>query len=545
MIKTLLLLAITIGLAVSISPAYAQHHSGALAPPVDFDGMAVALSSILSPEDFTFGDTDTANLEIRFFDSISNISIESVTYRIQIFQDDKLVANEYFFDEDGKLDLEIRPTEGGCENQELWKCTKYFGEKHPIAGAYYARGDSRPIIQGPIFDQSGQYNVKVSIVGATNPKTMTTSDLHFETFLSIPEKQTFLIQMANAEEFPVLIKSFDNKVLNFSYDEPSNKISYEIPFEHLHDMHHDSSSRQNIYLEKNSSILKEGHDVNVYINGIKLEKTFSIDQYSQNENILKLEIPHEEILSIQNNPGSNESGSDIVKVDILSGKETKINKLDFNFDNGKAATISYNANTSSGQDIPFTFTFYNSDGTLTKETLYAYSVSDASGNEIWSNIGSTGTYLGILVPSGIHKESIHIPSDGDYQLKIILTGLGTENYESFFAANSEFSITTSAETQVILESPESPETVPGWIKNNAGWWAEGIVGDNEFVQSIQFLIKEGILAVPNTETQSEGAQEIPGWIKNNAGWWAEDLISDRDFMKGIQFLVEQRIVVIN
>ena len=174
--------------------------------------------------------------------------------------------------------------------------------------------------------------------------------------------------------------------------------------------------------------------------------------------------------------------------------------------------------------------------------MYAYSVSDSSGKEIWSNIGNGGTYLGILVPNGIHKESIYIPSDGNYQLKIILTGLGTENYESFFTSNSEFSIVAIQENQEILKTLD---VVPGWIKNNAGWWAEGIVGDSEFVQSIQFLIKEGILIVPDTESQKEGSQEIPGWIKNNAGWWAEDLISDRDFMKGIQFLVEQGVVIIN
>ena len=541
MIKGLLLLAITIVLAVSISPAYGQHHSGALAPPIDFDGMAVALSSILSPEDFALGDAETANLEIRFFDSISNTSIESVTYRIQIFQEDKLVASEYFFDEDGKLDLEIRPTEGGCENQELWKCTKYFGEKHPIAGGYYARGDSRPIIQGPVFDQSGNYNVKVSIVGATNPKTMTTSDLHFETFLSIPERQTFLIQTANAEEFPILIKSFDNKVLNFNYDESSNKISYELPFEHLHDAQHDTKSRQNIYLQNDFSILKEGHDIEVYVEGVKLEKIFFIDKHSPNENILRLEIPHEKILQIQKELGMSESESNKMTIDILSGKETMMNNLDFVFENGNTAIVSLNAESKSDQEIPFTFSFYDSNGDLAEDILYAYSISDSKGNEIWSNIGNSGTYLGILVPSGIHKESAYIPFDGNYQLKIILTGHGTNNYESFFVANSEFSIIS----QDTKEERSNVSEIPEWIKNNAGWWAEGVVGDNEFVQSIQFLIKEKILVIPNTASQSEETQEIPGWIKNNAGWWADDLISDSDFMKGIQFLVENGIVKIN
>ncbi len=37
--------------------------------------------------------------------------------------------------------------------------------------------------------------------------------------------------------------------------------------------------------------------------------------------------------------------------------------------------------------------------------------------------------------------------------------------------------------------------IPDWIKNNAGWWADGSIDDSSFVQGIQFLIKEGILKI--------------------------------------------------
>ncbi|MDC0154262.1 peptidase, partial [Nitrosopumilus sp.] len=191
---------------ISISPAYAQHHSGSLAPPIDLDGLQVAVSTTLFPEDFSYGDSKSTNLSIRFFDSETNVNIQSVTYRVKIFQDSNLVANEYFYDEDGKLDLKIKPTIG-CSEKELWKCTVYNGEKHAIAGGYYARGDSIPTIQGPIFNKSGEYSVQVSIVGATNPKTLTTQDLLFETFLHLPEKQIFEIKTASAEEFPISVKS--------------------------------------------------------------------------------------------------------------------------------------------------------------------------------------------------------------------------------------------------------------------------------------------------------------------------------------------------
>ena len=70
-------------------------------------------------------------------------------------------------------------------------------------------------------------------------------------------------------------------------------------------------------------------------------------------------------------------------------------------------------------------------------------------------------------------------------------------------------------------------TIPSWIKNNAGWWASDQIPDSAFLQGIQYLIKEGIMVIPTTESsESSGSQEVPAWIKNTAEWWAEDKISE-------------------
>ena len=53
-----------------------------------------------------------------------------------------------------------------------------------------------------------------------------------------------------------------------------------------------------------------------------------------------------------------------------------------------------------------------------------------------------------------------------------------------------------------------------------GWWSNGDIDDDSFVQGIQFLIKENILEVDST-ISSEKNDKIPPWVKNNAGWWAE------------------------
>ena len=82
--------------------------------------------------------------------------------------------------------------------------------------------------------------------------------------------------------------------------------------------------------------------------------------------------------------------------------------------------------------------------------------------------------------------------------------------------------------------------IPVWIKNNAGWWADGSIDDDSFVQGIQFLVQEGFMKIPVTEQGSEtGSNEIPVWIKNNAGWWADGSIDDDSFVQGIQFLVQE------
>ena len=51
------------------------------------------------------------------------------------------------------------------------------------------------------------------------------------------------------------------------------------------------------------------------------------------------------------------------------------------------------------------------------------------------------------------------------------------------------------------------------------------------------------MQIPPT-TQGLGGSEIPDWIKDNAGWWAEGKISDDDFIYGVNYLVNQGIIII-
>jgi len=93
--------------------------------------------------------------------------------------------------------------------------------------------------------------------------------------------------------------------------------------------------------------------------------------------------------------------------------------------------------------------------------------------------------------------------------------------------------------------------IPNWVKNVAGWWGSGDISENEFVTGIEYLINNNIILldfVPcNDEIQSQygDTKSVPDWIKNNASWWSENLIGDTDFINGLQYLIEYKIIKID
>ena len=98
-----------------------------------------------------------------------------------------------------------------------------------------------------------------------------------------------------------------------------------------------------------------------------------------------------------------------------------------------------------------------------------------------------------------------------------------------------------------VEKPEffgTVETVPSWVKNTAGWWANDQIEDTEFLTSIQFLIKNDMIKMNSVKEEQGLEQGIPTWVKNTAGWWANDQIEDTEFLTSIQFLVKNGLLVI-
>lgn len=102
-------------------------------------------------------------------------------------------------------------------------------------------------------------------------------------------------------------------------------------------------------------------------------------------------------------------------------------------------------------------------------------------------------------------------------------------------------------------SGAEPPSVPEWVKSSAGWWADGMIDDSDFVNGIGYLIDTGVIdigpggadAAPaqrGPPTAGAAAPQVPGWVKMSAGWWADGMISEAEFVRGMEFLVSEGII---
>ncbi|MCE2615200.1 MAG: thermonuclease family protein [Nitrosopumilus sp. (ex Thoosa mismalolli)] len=132
---------------------------------------------------------------------------------------------------------------------------------------------------------------------------------------------------------------------------------------------------------------------------------------------------------------------------------------------------------------------------------------------------------------GIFAISIPISSDaeiGNYSVQVI--SQCREIHREVCAHQYE-------SISINVEGESNPNEIPDWIRTNAAWWADGSIDDQTFVSGIEFLIKEGTISIPPTQTSTKTSAGIPDWIRTNAAWWADGMISDFDFVKGIEYLV--------
>jgi hypothetical protein len=286
-----------------------------------------------------------------------------------------------------------------------------------------------------------------------------------------------------------------------------------------------------------------------YVDGVQVDnRALLVDPYSsETENIIHFLVTGSELKRINDVLGSDHYDNKEMFFELVPQGQTTENGFSTTFENGYKANVAWKRTYGAGSDIPFQITFFDDNGELSKDINYAISLLDPNGELIYLNVGDNTTpYLGVKAAEGIDTQTIYVLSEGMYTMSLALTGSGITDWENPVFSNPIFEIGKAGESTAPIPELYKPETsIPGWIKNNAGWWADGQIDDSSFVAGIQWLISNNVMTIPPTEQGAGSGDFIPGWIKNNAGWWADGQIDDSSFVSGLQWLISNGIMKIS
>jgi len=119
------------------------------------------------------------------------------------------------------------------------------------------------------------------------------------------------------------------------------------------------------------------------------------------------------------------------------------------------------------------------------------------------------------------------------------------------------------------------QAVPSWIKIITVWWGEDKITDQDFINTLQYLVENKILEIPlpinvepqcglglvldeitnecviHDESDTEGIfieaikeqqKTVVSLIKTTTLWWGEGKIADQDFIDALQYLVENNVL---
>ena len=152
---------------------------------------------------------------------------------------------------------------------------------------------------------------------------------------------------------------------------------------------------------------------------------------------------------------------------------------------------------------------------------------------------------------GFYKDESRIDkkwytTDGQYTIRA--TVMGSENYPD---AKTDFSYTQEKTAEVPTAEPAAEEAepqliIPYKLKSVTNSWVNDSITDYEFLQQVQIQINQGKLIIPGIDnsnpTELHPYISVPSWIKDNVGLWAEDIRDDYYFTSGIIFLFNENVL---
>ena len=238
---------------------------------IDIQGKKLSIS-VEMPMTF---ENDQEQITITATEDETKENAKNVTFLIGLFHENEMIFRNYFFAEDGVLQIQVKPTQ---ENE-----ITIHGEQDSLLGAWHGT-ESNPLkITGPLFDSSGLYNFEIEIRTIDEPTNIIESGI-YNADLSVIETVSFTQKDSENNDVDFRSKSYFDTISNFNYDYEANQVMFEMPFDWSEkQMSHVNVVHVETHFPKDFvEFLAPSYSG--YVNGIELFKSsVSVDDYTEDD----------------------------------------------------------------------------------------------------------------------------------------------------------------------------------------------------------------------------------------------------------------------
>ena len=505
-----------------ISDSYGHGLGSETMPPVMIGDIEATLevNSSTIYTDIDGEEKGIRQISIDFFETFTNIesnevrSIDNVTFQVDLIKSGNSIISETFQRDDGVLIMNLTPS----DNEQV-----QVMERETFA-SFFGLASEQYNFEGAIFENGGLYEFEISVLTINSYDNVLTDPVDYELGISIEETTRYEINDVNFGKQEIGIVTFFDQITEFDYNAEAKEITFSFPFEW-----NQNTIDQTTVIHEEVLVPKTYGDLLVAkyvatLNGLELpESMINIDDFSADDRLVHIVVSQKELQEIFSNNEFNENKitmtvkpkSDLPLSGVTENGQFKINLWwDNELKSGQNAILHFDVLDTFLKDKPIEASYdlkIFHEGKQISETRGVSSDSKTQSNS-----------YEFLIPEDV---------SGIISVKF-------EKLSDSSVANLEIPLIVDRKDSV------SEYQIPNWIKNNAGWWATDQIPDSAFIDGIEFLIKEGVIVVPITESQSEGESSIPEWIKINAGWWADGQIDDKTFATGIEFLIKNGLIVV-
>lgn len=238
------------------------------------NGKKLTITAQITPT--VFSQDVEKRISVSTVDSLTNQNVNNITYRVSLFHEGNLIFSDYFFAEDGRVDVHVNPTIDGQ--------IQLVGEKNAETSAWYETELTPIELVGPVLNSGGLYHFEIEILTIDEPKNIVENPQTYVADVTMVTDQSYDQVDKNGNDVKFGIISYYDKISEFDYEQNTNTIYFEMPFDWGEkNISHVPVVHEEVHFPKGF----EDFFVPSYVgkvNGIELFKSsITVDDYSSEE----------------------------------------------------------------------------------------------------------------------------------------------------------------------------------------------------------------------------------------------------------------------